>query len=54
VGVLTACVYALALLATRRATAQSKLPFGSFLGIGGLFAAVFGERLVGWYVGLWR
>jgi len=54
VGVLTACVYALALLATRRATAQSKLPFGSFLGIGGLFAAVLGERLVGWYVGLWR
>ncbi|HKO19891.1 MAG TPA: A24 family peptidase, partial [Acidobacteriaceae bacterium] len=54
VGVLTACVYALVLLATRRATAQSKLPFGSFLGIGGLFAALHADQLVNWYLGFWR
>jgi leader peptidase (prepilin peptidase)/N-methyltransferase len=54
VGVLSACAYALLLLATRRATAQSKLPFGSFLGAGGLFAALFGQRIVNWYLGFWR
>lgn len=54
VGVLTACMYALLLLATRRATAQSKLPFGSFLGIGGLFAALHADQLVNWYLGFWR
>ena len=54
VGVLAAVAYALVLLATRRATAQSKLPFGSFLGLGGLFAAVFGPRIVGWYLGFWQ
>ena len=54
VGVLSATLYALVLLATRRATAQSKLPFGSFLGAGGLFSALLGERLIGWYLGYWR
>jgi len=54
VGVMAAAAYALVLLATRRATAQSKLAFGSFLGVGGLFAAVWGERVVGWYLGFWR
>ena len=54
VGVLSACIYALLLLATRRATAQSKLPFGSFLGIGGLFAALHGQQLVNWYLGFCR
>lgn len=54
VGVMAACAYALVLLATRRATAQSKLPFGSFLSVGGLFAALFGARLLDWYLGMWR
>lgn len=54
IGVLTACIYALLLLATRRATAQSKLPFGSFLGMGGLFAALHGQQIVDWYLGFWR
>jgi len=54
VGVLSAAVYAVALLMTRRATAHSKLAFGSFLCAGGLFAASWGERLVDWYTGFWR
>lgn len=54
VGVLAATAYALVLLATRRATAQSKLPFGSFLGVGGLFAAAFGTHILNWYLGFWR
>lgn len=53
-GVMAATAYALVLLATRRATAKSKLPFGSFLGVGGLLAAVVGARLVDWYLGFWR
>jgi leader peptidase (prepilin peptidase)/N-methyltransferase len=54
VGVMTAMVYALVLLAMRRATAMSKLPFGSFLSVGGLFAALHGQQLVDWYLGFWR
>ena len=53
-GVMAAAAYALVLLATRRATAKSKIPFGSFLGLGGLFAAVVGARLLDWYLGFWR
>jgi len=54
VGVMAACVYALVLLAMRRAGMQTKLAFGSFLAVGGLFAAVWGERVVGWYSGMLR
>ena len=54
VGVMAAMAYALVLLAGRRATAKSKLPFGSFLGVGGLFAALYGQQLVDWYLGFWR
>jgi len=54
VGVMTAAIYAVALLAMRRATAKTKLPFGSFLAAGGLFAAMWGQRAVEWYVNLWR
>jgi hypothetical protein len=32
----------------------SRLPLGSFLGVGGLFAALFGDRVIGWYAGLLR
>ena len=54
VGVMAATIYALVLLATRRATSKSKLPFGSFLGAGGLFAAMAGQQIVNWYLGFWR
>jgi leader peptidase (prepilin peptidase)/N-methyltransferase len=54
VGVMAACVYALVLLAMRKANAQTKLAFGSFLCVGGLFAAVWGERVVEWYTSVLR
>jgi leader peptidase (prepilin peptidase)/N-methyltransferase len=54
VGVVAASVYGLALMARGRAGVESKLPLGSFLAAGGLFAALIGPRVVDWYVGLLR
>jgi leader peptidase (prepilin peptidase)/N-methyltransferase len=53
-GVVAASVYGLALVARKKAGGTTKLPFGSFLAAGGLFAALFGPGLVDWYVGLLR
>lgn len=54
IGVLGAAGYGLFLLARVRASGATKLAFGSFLCGGGLVAALFGERMVGWYLGLLR
>jgi leader peptidase (prepilin peptidase)/N-methyltransferase len=54
VGVMAASLYGVGLMARGRAGAQSKLPLGSFLAAGGLVAALFGGRVVEWYVGLLR
>ena len=48
-GVLLATVYAIVLLLRGKAGAASKLAFGSFLAIGGLIAATFGNRLIEMY-----
>lgn len=48
-GVLTATAYAVFLLARGKANAASRLAFGSFLCIGGLIAAQFGNRLIDVY-----
>ena len=48
-GVLLASLYAVSLLARRRAGALTRLPFGSFLGAGGLLGALYGPQLVAWY-----
>jgi leader peptidase (prepilin peptidase)/N-methyltransferase len=53
-GVIAASVYGLALLARGKAGAATKLPFGSFLAAGGLFAALFGPQLINWYFNLLR
>ena len=53
-GVLAAGLFALALLALRRATSNTRIPFGSFLAAGGLFATLFGAQIVSWYAGLLR
>lgn len=53
-GVLAAAFYGLVLLALGRANSASKLPFGSFLATGGLFAAVFGPAIIHWYANLLR
>lgn len=48
-GVLIASVYAIVLLARHKAGAASKLAFGSFLAVGGLLAALYGEKLISVY-----
>jgi len=53
-GVLIATVYAIFLLVRGRAGGASKLAFGSFLAIGGLIAAQFGNRLIEMYTALLR
>ena len=53
-GVLAASVYGLYLMARGKAGAESKLPFGSFLAGGGLAVALWGQRVVDWYLGLLR
>jgi leader peptidase (prepilin peptidase) / N-methyltransferase len=54
IGVLLASFYGAFLLIRGRAIATSKLPFGSFLCVGGLVAAMFGNRLIDMYIALLR
>ena len=54
VGTLAAALYGALLLVHGRAGVTSKLPFGSFLCVGGLVAAVFGNRLIDRYIALLR
>ncbi len=50
VGALAGAAVGLALLATGRAALRSKLPFGSFLALGGIVALFFGPSLVEAYL----
>ena len=54
VGAVVASLYGVILIARRRAVGTTRLPFGSFLAAGGLFAAVFGQLIAEWYSGLLR
>jgi leader peptidase (prepilin peptidase)/N-methyltransferase len=42
------------LMASRRGGMRTALPFGTFLAVGALVAAVAGEPLVAWYLGFYR
>jgi leader peptidase (prepilin peptidase)/N-methyltransferase len=53
-GVLSATAYAGLLLVLGRANRVTKLAFGSFLAIGGLIAAQFGDRIIEMYSALLR
>jgi leader peptidase (prepilin peptidase) / N-methyltransferase len=53
-GVFLATVYAVVLLVRGKAEAASKLPLGSFLCIGGLIAALVGDRLIEIYTAFLR
>jgi leader peptidase (prepilin peptidase)/N-methyltransferase len=44
----------LALIATGRGTMQAALPFGTFLALGAIVAAIAGEPIVAWYSGFYR
>ncbi len=54
VGTLAAAFYGALLLALGKAGATSKLAFGSFLCVGGLVAALYGNRLIDSYIALLR
>ena len=51
-GVVTASLYVLILLVRGKAGGANRIPFGSFLAAGGLFAALFGQEIVTWYINL--
>jgi leader peptidase (prepilin peptidase)/N-methyltransferase len=53
-GTLVAAVYGAVLLSRGRAGATSRLAFGSFLCIGGLVSALFGNHLINMYIALLR
>ncbi len=48
-GVLLASVYAIILLARRKAGGATRLAFGTFLAVGGLVTALFGSHLIDTY-----
>ncbi|MEO6806135.1 MAG: prepilin peptidase [Edaphobacter sp.] len=54
IGTLAAAVYGAVMLAQRKAEGASKLPFGSFLCVGGLLTALYGNRLIAMYIALLR
>jgi leader peptidase (prepilin peptidase)/N-methyltransferase len=47
----TGSLLGVALIATGRGNMKSALPFGTFLALGGAFAAVLGPTLLNWYLG---
>ena len=51
-GVVAGGTYAVMLLASGRATGQSRIPLGSFLASGGLLAALYGQEMLDWYKAL--
>ena len=51
-GTMLASVYGIVLMARGKAHGLTRLPLGSFLGVAGLFVALFGERIIWWYRGL--
>jgi len=53
-AVLAGALYATALMIRRGASGQTRLPFGSFLALGGMSAALFGNKLIAWYVGFYK
>ncbi|HEY6412826.1 MAG TPA: A24 family peptidase [Edaphobacter sp.] len=54
IGVLIASLYGVILLLRGKAQRTTKLAFGSFLAIGGLVSAQFGDRIINMYTALLR
>jgi leader peptidase (prepilin peptidase)/N-methyltransferase len=48
-AVIAGAFYATALMIRRGASGQTRLPFGTFLALGGMSAALFGAKLIAWY-----
>ena len=54
VGTALAVLSSVVLLTRRRATGATPLRFGVYLAAGGLFAALWGDRLAAWYLALFH
>jgi leader peptidase (prepilin peptidase)/N-methyltransferase len=46
-------IVGLTLMASGRGGLKYALPFGTFLALGGLFAAIYGDRVLAWYLGFY-
>ena len=51
-GIILGAIYAVTLLARRRADATTRIPLGAFLATGGLAAAILGAPVIAWYASL--
>lgn len=51
-GTMLASIYGIVLMVQGKAHGLTKLPLGSFLGVAGLFVALFGSGMIEWYRGL--
>lgn len=51
-GSVSGAVWAVWLLARRKAGRKTEVPFGPFLAFGSALSALCGERIIAWYVGL--
>lgn len=54
VASLAGSVLGLFLIATGRGDMKLALPFGTFLAVGAVFAATWGDPIVNWYIGFYR
>lgn len=52
VASLAGAITGVAIASVGRGSMKSKLPFGTFLAVAALFASLWGDRLIAWYVGL--
>lgn len=52
VAYVVGAIYAAWLLATKRASAESQVPFGTFLAVATVVVMLVGDQIVGWYLGL--
>jgi leader peptidase (prepilin peptidase)/N-methyltransferase len=53
-GSVGGAIVGVSLAASKRASMQSKLPFGTFLAVAAFAASLWGESLVGWYLHFYR
>jgi leader peptidase (prepilin peptidase)/N-methyltransferase len=51
---LVGALFGMLMMATGRGGMQAALPFGTFLAVGALVAAVAGDPIIGWYLGFYR
>jgi leader peptidase (prepilin peptidase)/N-methyltransferase len=52
-GSLSGTLVGLVVMAASKGDLRTKLPFGTFLGMGGIATVYLGERLIGWYTSLY-